>query len=185
MLGDNALVPIQNQFPFSMEDFTSTGPLTMINFPCWNAKRKHRQKKSPPPRTYTVVQFTFPGQKLLIAYTTRHRWAFFSSLIPFPSGLLILDRIHVISIVVPDRSVLPGHDMAFVVVPSAWIWKAYAAGHLGRTSTATDGNKKNHLLTVELDVLWNLDMGDPDYNHVGVHLNSAKLVVIVVAAVEH
>ncbi|GER46519.1 lectin protein kinase family protein [Striga asiatica] len=101
-----------------------------------------------------VIQFTFPGQKLLIAcFASAHRRTFFSSLILFPSGLLILDR------------------------------KAYAAGHLGRTSTATDGNKKTHLLALELDVLWNLDIGDPDYKHVSVDLNSAKLAAVTVAAV--
>ncbi|GER42818.1 lectin protein kinase family protein, partial [Striga asiatica] len=37
---------------------------------------------------------------------------------------------------------------------------------------------KNHLLVVDLVVLWNLDFSDPNYNHVGVDMNSAKLAAV-------
>ncbi|KAL3652558.1 hypothetical protein CASFOL_002239 [Castilleja foliolosa] len=108
--------------------------------------------------------------------------AFYPSPIPFrPSPdanhIFPFSTSFVLSITPPQRPRLPGHGMAFVVVPAAGTEGASPGKRLGLTNYTNDGNPKNHLFAVEFDVFRDQDLNDMDYNHVGVDLNSVKSLV--------
>jgi len=68
------------------------------------------------------------------------------------------------------------HGLAFVVAPTTDLSTALTDQYLGLTNTQDDGNASNHMLTVELDTVQNIEFHDISANHVGIDVNSLSSV---------
>ncbi|CAL0311713.1 unnamed protein product [Lupinus luteus] len=71
----------------------------------------------------------------------------------------------------------PGEGIAFVIAPSESLPPNSYGQYLGLTNAATDGNRTNNLVAVELDTV-KQDF-DPDDNHIGLNINSVRSNVSV------
>ncbi|XP_010545833.1 PREDICTED: lectin-like protein At1g53080 [Tarenaya hassleriana] len=72
---------------------------------------------------------------------------------------------------------IPGHGLAFIIVPEATHDVAGPAGFLGFLNRTNNGNPNNHAFAVEFDVVQDKSLGDINGNHVGVDVNSVVSVV--------
>ncbi|XP_010542287.1 PREDICTED: lectin-like protein At1g53080 [Tarenaya hassleriana] len=72
---------------------------------------------------------------------------------------------------------IPGHGLAFVIVPEATHDVAGPAGFLGFLNRTNNGNPNNHAFAVEFDVVQDKSLGDINDNHVGIDVNSVVSVV--------
>lgn len=81
--------------------------------------------------------------------------------------------------ITPYKNFLPGHGMAFILVPpnSRGIQSSAASQHLGVVNATNDGDTKNHIFAVEFDVFQNEEFKDINDNHVGVDVNSVTSIV--------
>lgn len=81
--------------------------------------------------------------------------------------------------ITPYKNLLPGHGLAFILVPpsSRGIQGAAASQHLGIVNATNDGDPNNHILAVEFDVFQNEEFKDMNDNHVGVDVNSVTSIV--------
>ncbi|CAN6203598.1 unnamed protein product [Urochloa humidicola] len=74
-------------------------------------------------------------------------------------------------------AILSVHDdisadgMAFFVAPTKNLSNTWAQ-YIGLLNSRNDGNKSNHMFTVELDTTQNDEFKDIDNNHVGININS-------------
>ncbi|KAG8479659.1 hypothetical protein CXB51_029455 [Gossypium anomalum] len=70
-----------------------------------------------------------------------------------------------------------GHGMAFVISPNKEILGALPIQYLGLFNETNNGDSSNHIVAVELDTVFSLDVNDTDDNHVGIDINSVNSVV--------
>ncbi|KAI8536717.1 hypothetical protein RHMOL_Rhmol10G0278600 [Rhododendron molle] len=71
----------------------------------------------------------------------------------------------------------PGEGLTFVVAPDLDLPPNSYGGYLGLTNSATDGDKANNLIAIELDTF--KEDFDPDSNHVGLDINSVRSNITV------
>ncbi|KAF7129802.1 hypothetical protein RHSIM_Rhsim10G0190100 [Rhododendron simsii] len=71
----------------------------------------------------------------------------------------------------------PGEGLTFVVAPDLNLPANSYGGYLGLTNSATDGDKANNFIAVELDT--SKEDFDPDSNHVGLDINSVRSNITV------
>ncbi|KAM1949266.1 hypothetical protein ACFX15_009340 [Malus domestica] len=77
------------------------------------------------------------------------------------------------------RSVLAtvsGHGMAFVIALKRGIPQALHSPFLGLFNPTNNGNVTNHIFSVELDTIKQIEFNDIDNNHVGIDINGLNSV---------
>ncbi|KAB2630638.1 L-type lectin-domain containing receptor kinase IV.1-like [Pyrus ussuriensis x Pyrus communis] len=68
---------------------------------------------------------------------------------------------------------LSGHGMAFVISPTRGIPGVFPPQYMGLCNN-TNNNETNCVFAVELDTIWNNELGDINNNHVGIDINGLR-----------
>ncbi|KAG6482111.1 hypothetical protein ZIOFF_058740 [Zingiber officinale] len=67
---------------------------------------------------------------------------------------------------------LGGHGLTFLVSRTRDFAGALGSQYFGLFNQSNNGNSSNHVFAIELDTLFNPELGDIDNNHVGIDINS-------------
>ncbi|KAK1323016.1 L-type lectin-domain containing receptor kinase IV.1 [Acorus calamus] len=73
--------------------------------------------------------------------------------------------------IVSEYPKVSSHGIAFVLSPNTDLPGSLASAFLGLFNQANNGNSSNHVFAVELDTVFNPELGDIDDNHVGIDVN--------------
>ncbi|CAN8308482.1 unnamed protein product [Cochlearia groenlandica] len=91
-----------------------------------------------------------------------------SSVLPFSTSFIFSMS--------PLRNALSGHGIVFLFAPSQGINGTSSAQHLGLFNLTNNGDPRNHIFGIELDVFANQEFNDRDANHVGIDVNSLNSI---------
>ncbi|KAA3472226.1 L-type lectin-domain containing receptor kinase IV.2-like [Gossypium australe] len=78
--------------------------------------------------------------------------------------------------IVPEYTDFGGHGLAFVISPNDEISGALHCQYLGLFNQTNIGLDSNHVVAIELDTFWTIEVGDINGNHVGIDINSPRSV---------
>ncbi|XP_066384605.1 L-type lectin-domain containing receptor kinase SIT2-like [Miscanthus floridulus] len=77
---------------------------------------------------------------------------------------------------------LSAYSIAFFITPTKSFSDTLASQFMGLFNTSNVGNTTNHVFTIELDTLLDVEFGDMNNNHVGIDINGLRSVKAASAA---
>ncbi|KAL1343652.1 hypothetical protein AAHE18_09G243100 [Arachis hypogaea] len=80
----------------------------------------------------------------------------------------------VLNISQPNSTATPADGITFFIAPISDLPPRSGGGFLGLFSNQTNASSTTSIVAVEFDTYPNLDIGDPNYRHIGINVNSIK-----------
>ncbi|KAL1295199.1 lectin [Arachis ipaensis] len=80
----------------------------------------------------------------------------------------------VLNISQPNSTATPADGITFFIAPISDLPPRSGGGFLGLFSNQTNSSSTTSIVAVEFDTYPNLDIGDPNYRHIGINVNSIK-----------
>ncbi|KAE8661109.1 L-type lectin-domain containing receptor kinase IV.3 [Hibiscus syriacus] len=127
-----------------------------------------------------IAQFTSNGLlKLTNATHQQQGHAFYPHLVNFMNstkGSVSSFSTNFVFAITSEYPTISGHGIAFVISPTMGLPGALPSQYLGLFNDTDNGNRRNHVVAVELDTIQSREFGDINNNHVGIDINGLRSI---------